>query len=1447
MRTLLTLLALTSGAALLGQTADVTKGCAPLLVNFTAPAGVNSFFWDFKDGASSNIRNPANIFNKPGTYVVEFRETPGDPVIGTVPITVFPRPEVFVIAQPPSGCAPLSVTFSDSIALSGDISILGRSWVFGDGAAGAGVTPAHVYTSAGIFTVSVALTTNYSSCNVTQVFPNLVKVGVKPNANFTASPAPPVACQPPLTVSFTNTTSGGSGTLTYRWDFGNGDTSILVNPPAQTYTQLGTYTVTLTATDTVGCSASVTRTVRVGPPAAAFSTANDTVCLNAPVAFANASESGIYEWTFGPGASPQTSQATNPTVVFSTPGLRNITLKVTGLGNCTTTVTQPLFVEDASAAFIASPSYSCSDPTLFTFTSTSPNANSWEWTFSDGSTATGPTASFLWRVPDTSGYSSLGMWLDTVRLRIQTPAGCEAQSLLVDTIWRPNARFMPNVQRGCAPLTVTFFDSSTSREPIVRRTWLFDDGTVPLTFANDAPVPHTFLAPGDYRVRLVIENDAGCIDTSYAVLIEVGEPIAGDFTADKTAICPGDTVQFTALTTDPRIDGWHFSSESDRLWHCFQNQNPTWVYRSETGELSVSLTTEYNGCFFTVTKENFIRVKGPIARIHYQTSCDNERLFTFTNKSQEATIVTWYLGDGDSTTVDSTFTHLYASPKDYTVVLKAENPSSGCPPSYDTAVVCPRVLEAKFTLPDTICGGQVQTLDASASTGVNATCYKGYTWYFSFQRPIRTDEPTLDIPLGPSGPQTISLEVESVNGCRDTLERQIFIYNNSPQIAADKTEICIPATVSFKDLSTAEAGIVKWEWNFGDGTTSKDTNPTHTFRTPPPNGQFFNVELRIEDAFGCVGYAQLPINVYRPVSIISTLPSPAHLCAGDTLRLQASDFTAGGSNLSWSWDLGNGQTAIGQTAGTAYGAAGQYTIKLVFTEVATGCKDSTFTTVQVQAPPQAAFASSVDGVGVICYPQNVTFTNTTSSGVPLTILWDLGNGVQVAGNQAATVFPKGTFTVRMVAITPFGCRDTVARSFNVVGPEGTFEMDKNLICVGDSILFRLKDTASVSSWEWSFGDGTTAGKVNPVRHVYTFRPPTNSTVARLVLKGQNDACAISVEKPVNFSPVRAQFAIGPSPCVGAPVQFFNTSTDADLSAWNFGDGGTSNLFNPTHTFLAKGNYTVTLVVTDLPLGCRDTLRQVVTVGGIAGLQLFGDTICAGDTALIGIAAPALPNATFNWQPANLVLPPQNAAIVRVRPNQTTEFTVNILEASGCRDTGRVTVVVPTAYDGARDLDTLISKGSSVLLPVTAASGYVFTWAPADPGTPPLVRPDTSVTYTLTVRDVLRCTERRYTFRIQVVPERVYAPNAFTPNGDGDNDVFRLLADGDDALVRLLILRVYNRWGEMVYEGSGALDRIGWDGTHNGKPAPSDVYAWLAEVEFLTGKKVLLKGDLTLLR
>jgi gliding motility-associated-like protein len=1428
------------------QTADINKGCAPLTVNFTAPAGGTSWFWDFKDGGSSNFENPSNIFTSPGTYEVVFSNTPNGPVVGTVTITVYPKPSVMVTATPTGGCVPLSVQFNDISAVAPGIQITNQSWVFGNGGSATGANPVYTYVNAGSFTVSLELTTNYPSCNITDVFPDLVNAADKPVAAFTTTPAPPQACNPPLTVSVTNT-STGAGPLTYAWNFGNGNTYSIPNPPAQTYTLSGTFPIQLVVTNASGCSASKSVNVTIGNPVAKFN-AKDTVCLNAEVYFQNQSPPGLYAWNFGPNAVPAVATVTNPTVRFTAGGPQTVTLSVTSPGGCTGTITKTIFVEIADASFAMVPSYSCFVPTTFNFNALSPTASQWYWIlpFGTGTTAQNPV--YTWNFPENSGYTSLGPRMDSVQLIVVTPAGCVDTTRQKLTVWPPNARFMPNVQHGCGPLTVTFADSSFSNETIVEWTWLFDDGSPNLVQSNGNNVTHTFTQPGEYEVQLLIRNSAGCVDTSYKVLIEVGSKLTGDFTADKLELCPGETVQFTSLINNPLIDAWHFYSDEDRLWHCFQNQHPAWTYQTHAGPLDVSLMLEYNGCFNAVTKEDYINLKGPIARLHYKTTCEDRDSVAFGDESSGATNLLWTLGDGSTSTLTQ-FGHTYF-PGTYQVILQARNDTSGCPASYDTATVYITNLKAVCTLPEKICEGETYSLGAQMSVGANATCYKGYTWYFTNDRPIRTDESSVPYQFTVNGPQTVCLVVEDINGCLDTVKQPITVYRQDPFFEMSDSLVCIPGLVNFFDLSTSDTTIVDWFWEFGDGATSSlGQQPSHTYTMPPANGATtYTVRLTITDTLGCKKSVERLIRYYKPSSSLFVNPTP-NICEGQSVAFVGTQYTAGGSSLMWDWAFGDGGTGTGQSVAHQYPDKGLYNVTMTFTEIGSGCTDSRVVQISVQDYPTASFSTNVDSLSIICYPQNIALLNTSTSDYPLSVAWDLGNGQTTGGNTAATVFPKGTYTVNMIVVTSNGCSDTTSRSFTVVGPEGNFAQDKNFICLGDVINFNLLDTVDVSSFSWSFGDGTTADNINPVSHQYNFFPPSGSTLVKLVLRGEDDACSFTLSQPINFSKVNAAFSALQNPvCLGQEHQFVNTSTDDDTWAWSFGDGATANTETPQHEFDAEGSYPVTLIVTDQPLGCKDTITQNVSVAGLPNFEAIGALLCQGDTATIGLLNP-VPGATYTWTPANTVLNPQNAATVQVNPSATTIYTVSVVvDSSGCMDSDTALVFVPGTYTGAQNLDTLVEQGQPVTLPVAFNPAYTFNWSPANPGNPAIVTPgDSTLHYMLTVTDASGCVQSEFEFFVRVFPQKVIVPNAFSPQGDNVNDVFQLIPDGEKGYVGVNFLRIYNRWGQKIFEGTGTDATVAWDGNYKGEPAPVDVYIWTASVKYQTGRVEHLRGEVTLLR
>ena len=703
---------------LIGQTASIDRGCAPLLVDFTAPSGSSTFFWDFKDGATSDLQNPSHNFVTPGDYVVEFRETSGGPVIGTVTINVYDIPSLEdLVVDPAVGCAPADVSFEALIDKDDDIQITQYTWVFGDG--GNDITSTnttnHTYNFVGSYTVSLGLTTDQPGCDVTIPIPNAVTLTEAPAIDFTADTIN--ACEPPLTVNFTNNTPDDPDYL-YSWDFGNGTNSNLRDPDAVTYTENGRFQVTLTVIDIDGCSVTSTQQINVGPPIISLSYP-DTVCTFSPFTIENSSENGIAVWDFGPnGTGTQIGGTNDYSVTFNQIGVQTVTLSLTSPdGLCTNDTTFTIFADQADATFTSDPSFSCNRTLTSLYTPTSSAGATYEWTFQGGDTSTQFSPTYTYENGDTTIYGINGEILFETRLRVTNASGCVATFRLTDTIHQPNALFTIDTIQGCFPLTVTFSDSSASLSPLTTWLWDFGDGNTETRNDNNT-VTHTYTAAGEYDARLIVTNERGCMDTSYVIQILVGDAINPDFAVDQTDVCPGDTVRFTDITNNPNIDAWHFETDRGRSFHCFQEPSLAWAFEQETGSMDVSLTVEYNGCYSTITKDDLINVNGPIAQLDYEIDCANPFDVAFRDSSMDATSILWEFGDTTNRSTLSNPTFTFPDTGIYVVKLFAENASSGCPTSVDSATIYIRDVKADITLDTILCLGQEYDLDASLIRGV---------------------------------------------------------------------------------------------------------------------------------------------------------------------------------------------------------------------------------------------------------------------------------------------------------------------------------------------------------------------------------------------------------------------------------------------------------------------------------------------------------------------------------------------------------------------------------------------------------------------------------------------------------------------------------------------------------------------------------------------------------
>jgi PKD repeat protein len=324
---------------------------------------------------------------------------------GTPPVADF-------VGNPTSGCAPLTVNFTD--LSTGEIETW--DWDFGDGSPHSGAqNPSHQYASAGDYTVTLTVTGPYGSDS--EVKTNYIHVDEAPTAAFTGTPTSGCA---PLEVDFTDQSTGDI--TTWDWDFGDGSPHSGAQNPAHEYTAAGDYTVTLTVTGPCGSDAEVkTNYISVGETLIAeFSGTPTSGCAPLTVDFTDESTGDIttWDWDFGDG-SPHSGEQ-NPSHQYAAGGDYTVTLTITGAcGSDSETKTNYIQVDEApTAEFYGSPLSGNAPLTVNFYDQSTGDVTSWDWDFGDGTPHSGDQN-------PVHEYTAAGLY--TVSLTVTGPCGSDAE------------------------------------------------------------------------------------------------------------------------------------------------------------------------------------------------------------------------------------------------------------------------------------------------------------------------------------------------------------------------------------------------------------------------------------------------------------------------------------------------------------------------------------------------------------------------------------------------------------------------------------------------------------------------------------------------------------------------------------------------------------------------------------------------------------------------------------------------------------------------------------------------------------------------------------------------------------------------------------------------------------------------------------------------------------
>lgn len=1407
-------------------TVNNTNICEGETVNFTdlSVLTATSWSWDFGDGSAlGTSQNPSHTYTTAGTYTVSmtaFLSGCDDTETKNNFITVNTSPTGSFIANKHDTCSvPFTVDFT-STASAGST----YSWNFGDGNTSTLQHPTHTYTSFGNFNVSLTVT-SVNNCSSVIDSASFININA-PVANFNIDSA--FGCAPKI-VSLTDLSTSSNTITDWLWDFGDG-TPIQNGPnnPTHIYTDTGTFNISLVIIDNLGCTDTLIPglPVQVGQAFATdFSVIPILACRVEEIIFTNLTDTlGIdgvqWHWDFGDGGQ---SFAYEPIYQYGDTGYFNVSLSAIHNG-CASDTTMDSIVRILGPIALFDVVFDCVNNLTATFNDNSIAPETWHWEI-DGNIFN--TQNVTYTFPDTGTYD---IFLEVENIT----NGCIDSIEQTITMVEPIPNFTYDDSLGCPPFTVNFTDLS---QDALSWHWDFGDGN---TSSSQNPI-HTYTVAGIYDVFLVITSLNDCQDTLLKIQKMNVLSSIPDFTANDTSGCSPFSVNFTDLstTTGGAITNWNWDFGDGNTSII---QNPSHTY-SSVGSFNVSLQIiDNSGCVGTFTRPTYITSTGPLPSFNNNAiTCKNDTIF-FNNTSSSlggtVTNWTWNFGDGTGSTLENPY-HIYTNFGNYDVSLTILD-DNGC---NSTLVVNNSVfidsMFVDFEADSTVgnCTGFIVNFNELVTPNPTS-----WTWDFGNGSGSAVSNPS--VVFNTVGTFDVTLIATNASGCIDTLVKPDFITINGPVGVLSNTPNsgCINLDVDFTIISGNSIGQV---WDFGDGTvvTNNLLTFTHTYSTI---GTFYPLVI-LEDAFGC----QIPyyFDSIQVGSLNAELYIDTNYICNPTIVNFIDSSNSTSSIINWAWSFGDGNVSSMQNPNHTYSTNGVYDVQLIVTNAY--CSD-TITDSVIVNEPFAVLNSSPDS-GCINLQASFDITSTNSSEQ----IWFFGEGMEVTNNLFSmnyTYSNTGTFYPQVI-IRDANCLDTLFFDSVEVGSlNANLYIDTNYICTPDIVNFADSSNSipAVNNWLWSFGDGNTSSSQNP-SHNYT-----SGGVFDIELIVNNGLCSDTVsalQYIVSDSSTFANFNIIPPAIVCPPtiIQFIElSSADSAIISWqwDFGNEITDNTQNPISiSYDTSGVYVVSLEITT-NRGCTNIFEDTLIVNQIPVFSFNLDTIelCLNqDTVLDSLA-----NANFTWTPANQ-LSCSDCPNPTITGNHNETYFVHAITSFGCEYDDTLELVVHNLPPITVSEDQKVNMGTSIIMNAFSNGFTNFVWSPSENLSCNNCADNTFIAnetteFIIAVIDDFGCVNQD-TILIEVFDlcdgSSIFLPNVFTPNNDGQNDVFKATTM-QNLDTEIKHFRIFDRWGKMIFETTN-IDEA-WTGYNSkGNYMNNGVYVYVLDVICSDGSDLQLKGNVTLLR
>jgi gliding motility-associated-like protein len=1450
---------------------------SPLTSTAIASGSLVSFFWDFGDGGASTSANPTHIYSSPGTYTINFSALSDHncPASTSASLLISHSPSVAFATTSVNACTPNFTFTNNSSIAAGTVSY---TWNFGGTNTSIATSPSYTFPSIGDYTIKLIGVSNLG-CGDTAV--SYVSVFPYPVVNFSV----PASCENAI---FTVSTTAVSGSVTsYNWNFGDPssgalNTSTLQNP-THFYSTTNNYIITLNILSNLNCPSQTVVPITVFPnPNAnfAFSTLNN---CSLPYTFVNSSNvsnigaSNIIanSWSFG--AAGSSNLATPPIINFPSNGSYPVSLTVTTNHNCTDVMTTTVLVHPLPYLnFTVNPTCENVSAIIPSTSSISPVPSatssilSYTWNFGDNTFASTQNALPHLYTPSNT-YS--------VTYSAASNMGCVAvltKTILINPIPVIGFSVTPSTNLCLGNLTTFTSQQSISSGTIFTLNWDFGDG-------GSAYLPnpsHTYSTSGSFLVSYTATSNNECTTVLTKTVTIHPLPVVS-FSANGGCLNTISNFSESCTVATP------LSNNITSYLYSFGDggnvtaQAPSRTYTNH-GTYQPTLTVGTNqGCFNSNTITVVIH---PLPDIVFGPpgGCENS-IIQFTNSSSIAlgviTSYTWNFANGFTSNLLNPVS-TYPTFGLYTPSLTAIS-NLGCiktgvsnltihPFPQVTVTPVSNSCKSDSALINTnlfIPAGSIQSYTLSFGDGAFNT-YSNVVSSYSVPHVYNA-----------YGTFSLSLNAVSAAGCAKSKDTIIVVYPK-PFVNFASSNFCYGDLTVFSNSCTIPLpyNIDRYFWNFNDGSatpTSTLVNPSHTF-FGQNNFIVYPVSLTAydypESSPGNNGPVTCSLTTVKNITVFP-IPNVSftsnNVCLGRPTIFSNNTSSASPSQniIGYSWSYFNNGivNSILPNPTYTFPSAGIQTVQLTALN-SYNCSNDTIQTLVVYNNPVASFTTSD-----VCFGNTALFTNTTPpplDGADSTNIWTIGATTIGLNQDASYQFAApGTFSVSLNSISTLGCSSRFTNTITIF-PLPNLNISVNESChlsVSQFVNASTINPGSISAYTWDFGDpssgaANTSTMVAP-GHVYITSGNYVATVTALSDKN----CSASTTASVIVHKLPSANFTHPLICATENINFNNISSSLDgaikSNLWDFNGDNVYDIDNPQPSFAysTPGSFNVKLfVITEF--GCADTITRLVISNPKAKAEFSSDNrtgcppICINFINQSSLNPPSAFSTTWDFGDGS--------------PNS------NLTNPSHCFDSGLYNVGI-TVVTNVGCVTKFTQPGYVSIYPLPVANFNVYPEEVDEED--PIIEVTGEMgadveqlryyindgsTYTsknfthyiknlkntkpfvvLVAKNKFGCADT-ISKVLEVKPSfMIYFPNVFTPNNDGNNDVYMPKGVG----ILNFAIQIYDRWGHKVFTSNDITDM--WDGKvkDNDGSIKEDVYTYKSQVTDVFNKNHNYIGHITLIR